>query len=129
MSDLVSSHARHPTHSPSAGPAADDDRRTFPRRPVPEIFVAVETARYPGHPEWAGSAIDISGSGLSLMLPDKVPVGSELYLTFRLNDGTAFVRVPSTVVRKDDGYCMGAVRFHDWNDGQRLALLASLARN
>ena len=129
MSDLVSSHSRQPTQPPSAGPAADDDRRAFPRRPVPEIFVAVETARHPGHPEWAGSAIDISGGGLSLMLPDQVPVGSELYLTFRLNDGTAFVRVPSTVVRKDTGYCMGAVRFHDWNDGQRLALLASLARN
>lgn len=129
MSDLISRPTEHSPRTPSAESMDADDRRAFPRRPVPEIFVAVETAQDPGHPEWAGSAIDISGGGLALMLPDQVPVGSELYLTFRLDDGTAFVRVPSTVVRRDPGYCMGAVEFHDWNDGERLALLASLARN
>lgn len=108
---------------------SESDRRAFPRHPVPDVFVAVETESKPGHPDWAGSAIDISGGGLALMLPEDVSVGSELYLTFRLDDGTAFVRVPSTVVRKDYGYCMGAVRFDHWGDGLRLALLSSLARN
>lgn len=106
-----------------------EDRRAYPRRPVPEVFVAIETEKDPGHPQWASSAVDISADGLALMMPEDVPVGSELYLTFRLEDGTSFVRVPSTLVRKDRGYCMGAVRFHDWADGERLLLLAYLARN
>lgn len=129
MSDLSSHDPYQTLQDPLGGSVDADDRRAFPRRPVPEIFVAVETDRDPGHPEWAGSAIDISGSGLSLMLPEQISVGSELYLTFRLTDGTSFVRVPSTVVRMDHGYNMGAVRFHDWADGERLALLAYLARN
>lgn len=105
------------------------ERRAYPRRPAPEVFVALESSEDPGRAEWAGSAIDISGGGLALTLPDEVPVGTELLLTFRLEDGTAFVRVPSTVVRKESGYGIGAVRFHDWDDAKRLALLAYLARN
>jgi hypothetical protein len=110
-------------------PASETDRRAFPRHPVPEVFVAIETAGTPGQPEWASSAIDISPEGLALMVPDSVSIGSKLYLTFRLPDGTSFVRVPSTLIRKERGYCMGAVRFHDWSDGERLLLLAYLARN
>jgi hypothetical protein len=109
--------------------SSEHDRRAYPRRPVPEVFVAIETEQTTGHPEWASSAIDISADGLALMVPENVPVGSELYLTFRLEDGTSFVRVPSTLVRKEQGYSTGAVRFHDWADGERLLLLAYLARN
>ncbi len=126
MPELMSDPTAVSTHSTGA---EHDDRRAYPRRPVPEVFVAIETEDNPGRPEWAGSAVDISADGLALMMPDDVPVGSELYLTFRLEDGTSFVRVPSTLVRKDRGYCMGAVRFHDWADGERLLLLAYLARN
>lgn len=129
MPELMSDPTTKTSHSHHRQDRLQDDRRAFPRHPVPEVFVAVETESRPGHPDWAGSAIDISGGGLALMLPEEVSVGSELYLTFRLEDGTAFVRVPSTVVRKDYGYCMGAVRFDDWGDGLRLALLSSLARN
>ncbi len=101
------------------------DRRHAPRMPVPEVVVAVELSDTPGSGApavsdtpgglaWAGSAIDISREGLALTLPDDIPVGSEVLLTFRLNDETAFARVPSVVVRKQPGFGLGAVQFHDW---------------
>lgn len=101
------------------------DRRHWPRKPVPEVVVAVELSDTsearpsalsdtPGGLAWAGSAIDISLEGLALTLPDDIPVGSEVLLTFRLDDDTAFARVPSVVVRKQTGLGLGAVQFHDW---------------
>lgn len=128
MPQLDSNRDRTQPEDPSI-PSPGRERRAYPRRPAPEVFVALETPDAGGHPEWAGSAIDISGGGLSMPLPEDVPVGSELLLTFRLEDGTAFVRVPSTVVRRESGFGVGAVQFHDWDDARRLALLAYLARN
>lgn len=109
------------------------ERRHWPRKPVPEVVVAVELSDTfdtrpsalsdtPGGLAWAGSAIDISREGLALTLPDDIPVGSEVLLTFRLDDDTAFARVPSVVVRKQTGLGVGAVQFHDWtrSDAQTL---------
>ena len=116
-----------------APPSAGGDRRAYPRRPAPEVFVALETPAEapgpPGRPAWAGNAVDISGGGLAMPLPDEVSVGAELLLTFYLEDGTAFVRVPSTVVRNERGFGIGAVAFEGWDDAKRLTLLAYLARN
>jgi len=113
------------------------DRRRFPRKPVPEVVVAVElsdTRRPALSPvsdsasglSWAGSAIDISPEGLALSLPDDIAVGSEVLVTFRLDDETAFARVPSVVVRKQPGYGLGAVQFRDLTRSDRHALRAFL---
>jgi len=114
--------------------AVSRDRRRFARRPVPEVFVAVElsdtvpaaVSDTPSALSWAGSAIDISPGGLGLTLPEDIPVGSEVLLTFWLDDATVFSRVPSVVVRKEHGFGLGAVRFHDWTRHDLDALRAFL---
>ena len=116
---------------------SSSDRRHCPRKPVPEVVVAVELSDTEGAPwptvsdtagglAWAGSAIDISPEGLGLTLPDDIPVGSEVLLTFRLDDETAFARVPSVVIRKQPGFGLGAVRFRGLSRSDRLALGAYL---
>lgn len=114
------------------------ERRRFARKPVPEVFVAVElsdtmdatvsadVSDTAGALTWAGSAIDISPGGLGLTLPEDIPVGSEVLLTFWLDDATVFSRVPSVVVRKEHGFGLGAVRFHDWSSRDVNALWAYL---
>lgn len=117
--------------------AVSPDRRRFARRPVPELVVAVElsdeqrerlseVSDTPGGLTWAGSAIDVSPEGLALTLPEDIPVGSEVFLTFRLNDEAAFARVPAVVVRKQQGFGLGAVRFYGWRAAERRALHAFL---
>ncbi len=113
------------------------DRRRSPRTPVPELFVALEMSDTSApvspqasdrrrRPSWTSSAIDISTEGLALTLPDEVPVGSEVLLTFRLNEETVFARVPSRVVRKEEAFGVGAVSFASWPESDRLTLLACL---
>ena len=116
-----------------------EDRRRSPRTPVPDLFVALEMSDPAAapvsprvsdrrrRPSWTSSAIDISTEGLALTLPDEVPVGSEVLLTFRLDDDFAFVRVPSRVVRKQEGFGVGAVSFATWPESDRLALLSYLS--
>lgn len=131
----------HETTSPRGESRLDADfpeRRRFARRPVPEVFVAVEMSDSPapsvsarvsdtaGGLTWAGSAIDICPEGLGLTLPEDIPVGTEVLLTFWLDDATVFSRVPSVVVRKDHGFGLGAVRFHGWSSHDRDALHAFL---
>lgn len=116
---------------------SSNERRHCPRKPVPDVMVAVEVSDTDGAGmsavsdtqgglAWAGSAIDISPEGLALTLPDDIPVGSEVLLTFRLDDETAFARVPSVVIRKQAGFGLGAVRFHGWSRSERQALGAYL---
>jgi len=128
MTDLSREHAR----APRGG--GFRERRRFARTPVPEVFVAVELPDTPvrdlsgdrsdtfGGLAWAGSAIDISPEGLGLTLPEDVPVGTEVLLTFWLDEATVFSRVPSVVIRKEHGMGLGAVRFHDWDSRQSDAL-------
>lgn len=111
------------------------DRRRCPRLPVPGLFVAGELSRarrwrVPGAESdtradrhRTGAAIDLSGDGLSLTLPEGVAIGEEVLLTFRLADEAVFARVPAQVVRRESGFGVGAVRFHDWSDCDRVALL------
>ena len=124
------------TEAPQNGDSAD--RRRSPRKPVPEVVVAVELSDITSSRlspvsdssfglSWAGSAIDISPEGLALSLPDDIPVGSQVLVTFRLDDETAFARVPSVVVRKQPGYGLGAVRFQDLSTSDRHALRSFLA--
>lgn len=130
-----------PTADPdesSAGFGLIEDRRRAPRTPVPDLFVALEMSDTSAvqvspkvsdrrrRPSWTASAIDISAEGLALTLPEEVPVGSEVLLTFRLDADTVFARVPSRVVRKEAGFGVGAVSFTSWPESDRLALVSYL---
>jgi hypothetical protein len=112
------------------------ERRRFPRVPVPDVVVGLElpeaaAADDPAGFAWVGSAIDLSLDGMSLALPDDVPLGSEVLLTFRLDDRgeeVAFVRVPAIVVRRKPGFGQGAVLFLGWDHAEWEALRAYLDR-
>jgi hypothetical protein len=114
------------------------ERRSASRVPVPEVIVAVELPEPtptasgdrnedPGGFGWAGSAIDVSGDGLALALPVDIPEGTELLLTFMLDDETSFSQVPAKVVRTQPGFGLTAVRFRDWTLTDRRALQSYLA--
>lgn len=115
------------------------ERRRFPRVPVPDVVVGLELPEdadatggiVPEDPSgftWVGSAIDISLDGLSLALPDDIPLGSEVLLTFKLDADTAFVRVPSIVVRRKPGFGLGAVLFLGWTTDDLQALQTYIDR-
>jgi len=112
------------------------ERRRFPRVPVPDLVVGLElpesvASEEPAGFAWVGSAIDLSLDGMSLALPDDVPLGSEVLLTFKLEDDgeeTAFVRVPAIVVRRKPGFGQGAVLFLGWDPGDWQALRTYLER-
>lgn len=114
------------------------ERRRSPRLPVPDLVVGLElpevvealeegTAALRGASTgfaWIGSAIDISLDGMSLALPDDIPLGSEVLLTFKLDADTACVRVPAIVVRRKPGFGQGAVLFLGWDLADSQALRA-----
>ena len=116
------------------------ERRRFPRVPVPDVVVGLElpetaVAAPAGRVHdstgfaWVGSAIDISLDGMSLALPDDIPLGSEVLLTFKLDardEEMAFVRVPAIVVRRKPGFGQGAVLFLGWDQAEWQALRAYL---
>jgi len=115
------------------------ERRRFPRVPVPNVVVGLELPEdadatggvVPEDPAgftWVGSAIDISMDGLSLALPDDIPLGSEVLLTFKLDADTTLVRVPSIVVRRKPGFGLGAVLFLGWSTTDLQALQAYIDR-
>lgn len=122
--------------APRPTPRIRDERRSSPRVPVPRLFVLGEVSDTPADVSeapsdthrWTAAGVDLSGAGLALTLPDNVEVGQEILLTFELDGRASFARVPARVVRQDRGYGTGAVAFHDWNEGQRAALLAFLEK-
>jgi hypothetical protein len=129
------------TSLPAHGPEIlySVERRRFPRVPVPNVVVGLEPSgaagvtagTVPDDPAgftWVGSAMDISLDGLSLALPDDIPLGSEVLLTFKLDSDTAFVRVPAIVVRRKPGFGLGAVLFLGWDPADWQVLRAFLDR-
>ncbi len=124
------------------------ERRRFPRVPVPNLVVGIERAGAetadPANPVGApggssgftgvGSAIDLSLDGMSLTLPEDIPLGSEVLLTFQVDspdpvgDTIAFVRVPAIVVRRKPGFSTGAVLFLGWESADWQALESYLER-
>lgn len=106
-------------------PGGEENRRRSRRRPLPRVFVAVEDSDQAETFTWAGNAVDINGDGLAMALPPEVEEGTDVLLTFTL-DGKEFARLPAVVVRQDREYGVGALRFGEWPEEPRLALLAFL---
>jgi hypothetical protein len=104
-----------------------DDRRRAPRFPLVGVLVTVVT--HDGEEVLCASdALDISTEGLALVLPEEgdheLDPGDGVLISFRLDDGTAFARIPCRVVRREDG--VGALEF-TWDRPARRRLAECLA--
>ena len=106
------------------------DRRRAPRVPLVGVLVTVVSSD--GEEVLCTSdALDISTEGLALVLPEEgdpeMDAGDGVLVSFRLDDGTAFARVPCRVVRHEVG--VGAVDFTPWGRPDRSRLAAWLNGN
>lgn len=103
------------------------DRRRAPRVPLVGVLVTVVSSDG-SEVLCASDALDISTEGLALVLPEEtngsMNPGEGVLVSFRLDDGTSFARMPCRVVRKEVG--VGAVDFTPWNRPERHRLAAWL---
>lgn len=114
--------------SPKSPQSQDADRpqpsrRRVRRRPIHGVLVAIDAPEVAEKP-WVVDAIDINANGVGLVLPPEVPEGTEVFLSFKLDEGAEFSRVPATVLHQMGS--SGGVRFAHWDDGDRLRLLEYL---
>lgn len=103
---------------------ATPERRRSRREPIATVHVEIRSSPDEEDPQWAGSAVDLNASGMALVLPPELESGARVFLTFQLGKVT-FSRVHGDVVRQD-AVGVGAVRFVDWNDEDKLALISYL---
>ena len=101
-----------------------DERRTSRREPIAKIYVRIRRSPDSESPDWAGTAVDVNSTGMALVLPPDLATGTRVFLTFELGE-VAFSRVPGEIVRQDT-VGIGAVRFADWSESDRLKLASYL---
>lgn len=116
--------AHDPTSSDdSESRPAESDRRRARRVPLPGVLVTLvspdgEQALF------ASDALDISAAGLALVLPEglngSIAPGDGVLLSFRLDESTAFARMPGRLVRREEG--VAAVEFRSWEPPARQRL-------
>ncbi len=117
----LSSGLEHVLGTPPAGTTPRRSRR----RPIPGTLVAIEAPAV-SDSHWAVDAVDVNADGIGLVLPPDLPPGTQVLLSFRLDDATAFSRAPAIVLHHD-GQSAG-VRFLAWAEGDRLRLLEYLVQ-
>jgi len=103
---------------------ATPERRRSRREPIANVQVEISSSPDEKKPQWAGTAVDLNASGMALVLAPELESGARVFLTFELGKET-FKRVQGTVVRQD-AVGVGAVRFVEWNDEDKLALISYL---
>lgn len=101
------------------------DERRSRRLPIPGVLVAIDAPRVAPEP-WAVDAIDLNANGLGLVLPEELPNGLVVELSFELNERVSFSRLPAEVRHRWGS--SGGVCFRDWPDSERLKLLEYLVR-
>lgn len=101
-----------------------EDRRRSRRRAAYGTYVAIEAPSVDEEMAWSGTLMDINGDGMALTLPPEIEAGVRVLLTLRLGDDTQLDRVPAVVARVEDA--VGAVRFEEWPEDDRLRLLGYL---
>ncbi len=103
------------------------ERRLSRREPIARIYVKIRRSPDSEKPDWAGTAVDVNGSGMALVLPPDLATGTRVFLSFELGD-VEFSRVPGEIVRQDV-VGVGAVRFVDWSDSDQLELVSYLRKS
>ena len=93
------------------------------RRTIHGVLVALDAPQLAEEP-WVVDAIDINANGMGLVLPPEMDEGTEVYLSFKLEDSIELSRVPAKV-RHQMG-ASGGVRFLPWPSADRLELLEYL---
>ena len=88
------------------------------------VLVAVDAPGLSSEP-WIVDAIDISSKGLGLVLPPELLEGTEVLLSFKLDDHD-LSRLPATVQYRAG--VSGGVRFDAWPGEDRRKLLEYLVR-
>jgi PilZ domain len=96
--------------------------RRIRRAPIHGMLVAIDAPELSSDP-WVVDGIDLSSSGMGLVLPPELLQGTRVLLSFRLGDHE-ISRLPATVQHKEG--ISGGVRFDDWPDSERLKLLEHL---
>lgn len=104
---------------PAAGP--DPTRRR--RLAIHGVLVAIDAPEISAHP-WVVDAIDISSSGMGLVMPDEFVEGQVVLLSFQLDATYQFSRMPAVV--RHQITASGGVEFRQWPTGERLKLLEYL---
>lgn len=94
------------------------------RRTIPRVLVAIDAPQLTDQP-WVVDAIDISSTGMGLVLPEDLDAGQHVFLSFQLDDGPEFSRVPA-LVRHQRNVFSGGVSFEAWPTSDRLGLLEYL---
>lgn len=89
------------------------------------VLIAIDAPDVSAHP-WVVDAIDISSSGMGLVLPPEIEEGRRVLLSFELDDTTRFSRVPALV--RHQMTQSGGVEFKQWPSAERLKLLEYLVR-
>ncbi len=107
----------------SGSQTAQQHRRTR-RASVHGVLVAIDAPDLSSEP-WVVDAIDLSASGLGLVLPPELLEDTRVLLSFQLG-AHDFSRLPA-VVRHRFGVA-GGVRFEPWPDADRLKLLEYLVQ-
>lgn len=100
-------------------------RRRVRRTPIHGLLVALDAPGVSDQP-WVVDAMDINANGLGLVLPPELPEGTEVLLSFELDDHLRFSRLPATVLHRMGA--SGGVRFDRWPQDERLKLLEYLVR-
>ncbi|MCG8461885.1 MAG: PilZ domain-containing protein [Holophagales bacterium] len=101
--------------------AAEMPRRQ--RRMIHGVLVALDAPDLSDKP-WVVDAIDINANGMGLVLPPEIAEGTEVFLSFKLDDRIEFSRMPARV-RHQLG-ASGGVTFHPWPSSERSKLLEYL---
>lgn len=96
-------------------------RRT--RRPIHGVLVAVDAPALADKP-WVVDGIDISANGMGLVLPPEIEEGTEVFLSFKLDEDLELSRMPAVVRHQIS--TTGGVAFKAWPSTERLKLLEFL---
>ena len=107
-----------------AKPAASTPRRSI-RRSISGVLIKIEALDLSDKP-WLVDAMDVNADGLGLVLPRALTPGTEVLLSFRLDESAVFERVPAVVLHREPQAGGGGVRFRTWSDIDRLRLLEYL---
>ncbi len=99
-------------------PAPRSERRRARRHPVPGLQITLEKPGVSGL--WVSDALDLSEGGLALALSADFPRGTEVLLSFELDETATFLRLPALVVWQEAD--AGAVVFQDWPEAARRSL-------